>query len=131
MKRQADCILAHIGPAREGKTEINEATDHWAGLNSSSLLEPIVRLYTLTGERRYLDFAAYIVERGGCGKGNIFELAYENRLSPYQYPVTKAYEMMSCFEGLLEYARVTGNEKWLRAAERFARRVAATDDTLI
>ena len=131
MKRQADCILAHIGPAQEGKTEINEATDHWAGLNSSSLLEPIVRLYTLTGERRYLDFAAYIVERGGCGKGNIFELAYENRLSPYQYPVTKAYEMMSCFEGLLEYARVTENEKWLRAAERFARRVAATDVTLI
>ncbi len=131
LKRQADCILAHIGPAQDGKTEINEATDHWAGLNSSSLLEPVVRLYALSGEQRYLDFAAYIVGRGGCGKGNIFELAYENRLSPYQYPVTKAYEMMSCFEGLLEYARITNNEKWLKAAERFARRVAATDVTLI
>ena len=131
LKKHADYIISKIGPADEGKKEINLATTHWHGLNSSSVLEPFVRLYSLTGEKRYLDFAGYIVGRGGCGAGNIFEMAYEDRLDPYQYPVTKAYEMMSCFEGLLEYYRVTGIEKWRDAVVRFARRVYRSDITII
>ena len=131
MCRHADDVLLHIGPAGDGKLEINEATTHWHGLNSSSILEPMVRLYSLTGEARYLDFAGYIVGRGGTSVGNLFEMAYEDALDPYEYPVTKAYEMMSCFEGLLEYARVTGIEKWRVAVERFAKRVLASDITLI
>ena len=131
LTRHADYMLSHLGPAEEGKLEINEASSHWAGLNSSSVLEPMVRLYSLTGERRYLDFAAYIVSRGGCSAGNLFEMAWEDKLDPYQYPVTKAYEMMSCFEGLLEYYRVTGIEKWREAVVRFARRVAGSDITVI
>ncbi len=129
--RHADYIIGKIGPAEDGKLEINEATTHWKGLNSSSILEPFVRLYNLTGEQRYLDFASYIVRRGGTSVANIFDLAYEDKLDPYQYPVTKAYEMMSCFEGLLEYYRVTGEEKWRDAVIRFARRVFASDITVI
>lgn len=131
LQRHADYMIEKLGPAEEGKLEINEATSHWYGLNSSSVLEPFVRLYNLTGEKRYLDFAAYIVERGGTSIANIFEMAYEDKLDPYQYPVTKAYEMMSCFEGLLEYYRVTGIEKWKEAVIRFARRVYQSDITLI
>ncbi len=129
--RHADYMIAKLGPADEGKLEINEATTHWSGLNSSSVLEPFVRLYNLTGEKKYLDFASYIVDRGGCSAANLFEMAYEDKLDPYQYPVTKAYEMMSCFEGLLEYYRVTGIEKWREAVIRFARRVYASDITVI
>ena len=131
MKRHADYIVGRIGDEKEGKIEINTATDHWGGLNSSSILEPFVRLYSLTGEKRYLDFADYIVSRGGCTKMNLFEMAYEDRLAPYQYPFTKAYEMMSCFEGLAEYARVTGSEKWKQAVIRFAYQAAKTDITVI
>ncbi len=131
MKRHADYIVGRIGDEREGKIEINTATDHWGGLNSSSILEPFVRLYSLTGEKRYLDFADYIVSRGGCTEMNLFEMAYEDRLAPYQYPFTKAYEMMSCFEGLAEYARVTGSEKWKQAVVRFAYQAAKTDITVI
>ena len=131
MMRHADCMLEKLGPASEGKLEINEASDHWGGLNSSSVLEPMVRLYNLTGEERYLRFADYIVERGGTKVGNVFEMAYRGRLYPYEYPVTKAYEMMSCFEGLLEYYRVTGVEKWRVAVENFARLVAQSDITII
>lgn len=130
MKRHADYIIIHIG-GDEGQTEINLATDHWGGLNSSSILEPFVKLYNLTKEIRYLEFADYIVSRGGCTEMNIFEMAYEGRLYPYQYTFTKAYEMMSCFEGLLEYYRVTGVEKWRVAVENFARLIAASDITLI
>lgn len=132
MMRFTDYIIARIGDAAEGKTEINETGyAQWGGMNSSSLLEPVVRLYSLTGEIRYLEFADYIVSRGGCNRGNLFELAYEGRLEPFRYPVVKAYEMMSCFEGLLEYYRVTGVYKWRVAAENFARLVAASDITII
>jgi len=45
--------------------------------------------------------------------------------------VTKAYEMMSCFEGLLEYYRITGEEQWKTAAVSFADRVHESDITVI
>lgn len=128
LRAQADYILAHFGP---GKADLRKASCHWEGLNSSSLLEPVVRLYNMTGEGKYLDFAGYIVGLGGIQSANIFELALEDELDPWQYPVTKAYEMMSCFEGLLEYSRATGEEKWGRAAVNFARRVLNSDITLI
>lgn len=128
LRAQADYILAHFGP---GKADLREASCHWEGLNSSSLLEPIVRLYNMTGEGKYLDFAGYIVGLGGIQSANIFELALEDELDPWQYPVTKAYEMMSCFEGLLEYSRATGEEKWSRAVVNFAHRVLNSDITII
>ncbi|MBQ1229429.1 MAG: glycoside hydrolase family 127 protein [Clostridia bacterium] len=131
MRRQADYIIARIGSSKEGKKPIVKATRHWRGLNSSSILEPIVRLYSLTGEQSYLDFATYIVGTGATDVINIFELAYENDTAPYQYPVTKAYEMTSCFEGLLEYYRITGEEKYRTAVINFANQILATDFTVI
>ncbi|MBQ9083142.1 MAG: glycoside hydrolase family 127 protein, partial [Clostridia bacterium] len=128
---QADYIIAHIGDEEEGKKPINSATRNWRGLNSSSILEPFVRLYTITGEQRYFDFATYIVENGGTDVENIFELALQDELYPYQYPVTKAYEMTSCFEGLLEYYRVTGVEKYRTAVINFANRILESDFTII
>ncbi len=125
----ADYILSHIGEG-EGKKEINKATNHWLGLNSSSILEPMVRLYNLTREQKYFDFCEYIVKRGGS-EINIFERAYENVLKPYQYGVAKAYEMMSCFEGLLEFYRVTGIEKYKTAVVNFAKSVIETEISVI
>lgn len=63
MIRHGDYILSHIGPAGQGKRDIRETSTHWEGLNSSSLLEPVVLLYNLTGKSRFLDFARYIVEQ--------------------------------------------------------------------
>ena len=130
MKGQADYIISKIGDG-ENKKDITAATRHWRGLNSSSILEPIVRLYNITGEPRYFDFAKYIVDRGGTDVVNIFELALENKLYPYQYPVTKAYEMTSCFEGLLEFYRITGIEKYRVALINFADRILESDFTVI
>ena len=124
----ADYILAHIGA---DKKRITSASRSWYGINSSSILEPIVRLYFLTNDRRYLDFASYIVEEGGAVGINIFELAYENKLYPYEYGVSKAYEMMSCFEGLLEYYRATGNQKYKTAVINFANAVMKSEVSII
>ncbi len=131
MCRQADYLISKLGAKEEGKLPITQASSTWRGLNSSSILEPIVRLYSLTGESRYLDFAGHIVAEGGTCICNIFELAYEDKTDPYQYPVVKAYEMISCFEGLLEYYRVTGIEKYREAVLRFANRLINTDITVI
>ena len=128
--RHLDHIIRHIGK-EQGKLSITQASDNWLGINSSSILEPVVRLYLLKPEKRYLDFADYIVENGGAEGFPIFEAAYEDQLSPYEYPVTKAYELMSCFEGLLFYAEVRKSEKWRQAVVRFADRLLETEATVV
>ncbi len=131
MCRQTDYIMSKIGSRKDGKLPITLATRNWRGLNSTSILEPVVRLYSLTGEKKYLDFAEYIISEGGTSIFNLFEMALADTTDPYQYPVTKAYEMMSCFEGLLEYYRVTGIEKYKTAVLNFARRVMNSDVSII
>lgn len=126
----ADYILKYVGSG-EGQIPITDTSRSWRGMNSSSILEPMVRLYRLTEEERYLDFAHHIVECGGAKEINVFRLAYENKLYPYQYGVAKAYEMMSCFEGLLEYYKVTGKE-WCRdAVIRFSKAVMKSEISVI
>lgn len=136
-KRHLDYIIKHIGP---GKKNITDTANMFQGLSASSILEPVVRMYNLTGKKEYLDFAAYIVDNGGARECNIFELAYSGELNPYEYPdedcprenlVTKAYEMMSCFEGLIEYYRATKEGKWLVAAEHFTNSLINTEITII
>ena len=128
MCTQLDYIMTRVGP---NGIPIVKASHYWRGLNSSSLLEPVVRLYNLTGKQEYLDFAKHIVDCGGTEVANIFKLALADEMMPYQYPITKAYEMMSCFEGLLEYYRITG-EEWLKTAIlNFAGRVLENDFTVI
>lgn len=131
MCKQVDYIISKIGKKEDGKLPITSATCEWRGLNSSSLLEPIVRLYNITGEQKYFDFAAYIIEAGATDIANIFELAYTNEFDLHQYPVTKAYEMISCFEGLLEFYRLTKDEKLWMAINNFANRILESDITVI
>ena len=127
----ADYILVHIGP-NEGQQGINDAKrSSWLGLNSSSILEPMVRLYRLTGKQKYLDFATYIIREGGAKGVPVFRLAFENQLLPYQYGVAKAYEMTSCFEGLLEYYYATGNEDCRQAVVNFANAVVSSELSII
>lgn len=130
MCNQVDYIISKIGKG-EGKKEIATCTRHWRGLNSCSILEPVVKLYNLTGKKQYFDFASYIVDCGGTDIVNIFELARDNKLYPYQYPVTKAYEMTSCFEGLLEFYKITGEEKYKTAIINYADKILESDFTVI
>lgn len=127
---QADYIILKIG-ATDGKKPITKATRHWRGLNSCSILEPFVRLYSLTQNKKYLDFAEYIVSLGATDVENFFELAYKNELRPYQYPVTKAYEMTSCFMGLLEYYRINKTEWHKQALINFANCILEDEFTVI
>lgn len=128
---QADCVIAQIGlPPKVRITDQGWSPNH---IESSTILEPIMRLYKMTGYQRYLDFAKYIVEVEGGAKGfNIIEDAFNNK-APEQiggvYP--KAYEMMSLFEGLVEYYRVTGNDHWKQSFMNLYRNIIEKEITII
>ncbi|MDF2922944.1 MAG: hypothetical protein K0R57_1858 [Paenibacillaceae bacterium] len=137
MIRLADYTIGQVGPAP--KVPITETGWAFYGMESSSILEPVMKLYHWTGYKRYLDFAKYIIEdAGGCARENLFEAAYSGK-----YPmdigsngipeesVAKAYEMMSCFEGLMEYYRATGEEKWKEAVLRFYGNLVDQEVTII
>lgn len=130
----AACRLADYTAAQVGnppKTPITQTGWAFCGIESSSILDPIMQLYNLTGRDNYLALGRHIIEESGaCARENIFT-AIENGKSPWEIgsngnpheSIAKAYEMMSCFEGLLEYYLATGNARWLRIATLFADRV--------
>ncbi len=126
----ADYIIEHVGES-ENKKPILETSAVWGGLNSASVLEPFVKLYIVTGEEKYLDFAKYIAQTGFCKGMNLIDVCLKKELLPYQFRFTKAYEMMNCFEGLLELYRLTKEKDYLSAAVNFADMVDETDITII
>ncbi|MBK5195140.1 MAG: glycoside hydrolase family 127 protein [Proteiniphilum sp.] len=135
--KQADNIISIIGPAP--KTEIVDVG--WSATNighepchieSSTLLEPFMRLYKWTGEKRFLDFATYIIASGGTKQHNVFENALNN-VNPWEmaghYP--KAYEMMSLFEGLVEYYRVKGDPQHKEMLLNMFKNISTKEITII
>jgi len=130
LTKQADYIIAHVGEG-EGKKSIFATSANYGGLNSCSILEAFVKLYNLTNEERYYNFATYIVESGFCEDMNLVELCQTRQKPPYQFTHPKAYEMMSCFEGLLEYSKLKDNEKYLQPVINFVDMLLETDYTIV
>ena len=122
--RLADNLMSQIGP---GKVNIVK-TGNYRGMPSSSILEPIVLLYRRTGDKRYLDFAKYIVVKWESADGpRLIGSALAGTPVSERFPHPKewwsyengqkAYEMMSCYEGLLELYRIIGDKTYLKAVE--------------
>lgn len=132
MRRHLDYIIEKLG-AGDGQKKITDASDHWLGANSCSILEPVVRMYNQTGEKKYFDFAKYIVDAasGKEGELRIFAEAFENVKIPSDYCENKAYETMSCFEGLAEFYRVTGEEIYKTMVVNFAKKVLENELSII
>lgn len=128
LKKHADYIIDCIGP---DKTDILDTSDVWGGLNSASIAETYLSLYKLTRDEKYLKFGKYIISSGGSKNGNLVEIAKENKLYPYQYPVTKAYEMMSFFESLLDYYEITGEKEYFDIFSNFINKVRESEITVI
>jgi uncharacterized protein len=105
---------------------------------SCSILEPIVYLYRRTGDKRYLDFAKYIVEQWETPDGSKLissALAGTPVSERFLHPSVwwsyengqKAYEMMSCYDGLLELYRITGDPKYLKAVEMAVKNIIESE----
>lgn len=123
----ADYLLRQI---EEYRVDIAR-TGYYQGMPSCSILEPIVYLYDATKEARYLQFAKDIV--GSVEKkGNaqlitkvIDEVPVAERTP---HPKSwwafengqKAYEMMSCYIGMMELGRVLNDSFYKEIVERVA-----------
>lgn len=98
------------------------------GMAASSVLEPICQLYVRTGNKKYLQFAEEIVSQWETDEGpQLISKADIPVSQRFPKPVDnwygweqgqKAYEMMSCYEGLLELFRITGKEEYKEAVEK-------------
>lgn len=108
-RHMADLLCKTFGDA-PGKRDIIPCGEH-VGMAPTSVLEPMVLLYRMTGEKRYLDFCNYILR------------AWEQPNGPHIIPTlltakrvdkvgnAKAYEMLSCLNGALEYYRTVGGDR--------------------
>ncbi|MBE6374233.1 MAG: hypothetical protein E7055_19480 [Lentisphaerae bacterium] len=107
-------LMTQLGPDAK---DILDSGCH-DGLASSSILDAVVETWRITNERKFLDFAQWIVSRGGSKKHNIFKAVLEG-VPPYGIGNGKAYEMMSCFQGLAELYIEVGNPEYLEAVKAF------------
>ncbi len=120
------------------KTPITKTGWAFAGIESSSILEPVMRVYHWTGDPAAMELATHIVESGCCARENIFAATRAGK-SPMEIggngvpteSIAKAYEMMSCFEGLCEYHAATGDREALSTAQLFWDKVLAEEITLL
>lgn len=124
----ADYIMDHVG---ENKIKLSDTSGIWGALNSSSILQPYVKLYKMTKDKKYLDYAKYIVESNDIEGLNFFYLANRKDIMLNNYPVTKIYEMTSCFEGLLELYEITDDKDYLEMCENFAEKILKDEFTVV
>ena len=97
------------------------------GMPSCSILLPMLELYRLSGKEEYFDFCTDIIkqwEREDGEKPNLVLNAFSDKAPAHWYEpeyewFAKTYEMLSCFEGILEYYRISGNSYYLEAVEAF------------
>lgn len=106
--RMADLLCRTFGD-EPGQRDILKAGHH-AGMAPTSVLEPMVWLYRTTSEPRYLDFCRYILRSWERPEGPqiVSRLIDGKRVD--KVGNAKAYEMLSCLNGLLEYHRLTGED---------------------
>lgn len=103
------------------------------GMCACSILKPLLILYRFTGKEKYLAFARDIAAEWDREDGeapNLIRNALSGKPVAQWYPTakvyppekagmwsSKAYEMMSCYEGLCELYRIDGNERYLDAVK--------------
>ena len=133
-RRVCDYVIDQLGPNGKRGYHLWES-GNWCGFASSSILEPVVWLYNRTKDKKYLDFATYLVKDMTEVKPGprLLDLAlkdisvadrngYDNKAETHggyyvmKHNRWKAYEMMSCYQGLIEYYEATGRKDLLEAA---------------
>ena len=111
-----------------------ENTGYFVGMPSMSVLKPLLELYRATKKPAYLDFARKIVaawEREGNPPPNLVANAFGDKPVHEWYPQpawwAKAYEMMSCLEGLVDFAETERKPRLLDAVKRIVAKLEANE----
>jgi DUF1680 family protein len=110
------------------------------GMAATSVLEPITQLYVRTKEKRFLDFAEEIVQQWETVGPQLIAKSTVNVAERFPVPAKswwgyeqgqKAYEMMSCYEGLLELYRITGKPAYRTAVENTWENIKETEINIV
>ena len=146
-RRVCDYVIGEIGPNGKRGRQLWE-TGNWSGYASSSILEPVMWLYNRCKDQKYLDFATFIVkgmtepeagprlldlalkgvsvaDRNGYGNKPEKNGGYVSKHNRW-----KSYEMMSCYQGMIEYYEVTGRKDLLDAAIATGNQIIADEINL-
>lgn len=128
--RLADNLISEL--SKSGK-RLGE-TGTFKGMPSCSILKPMLILYRITEDEKYFSFCNEFVkdwENAKIMPGLIANTLDKKPIGEwyggFEIKWAKAYEMMSCFDGLAELYRVTGEEKYLSACENFYDLVVKTE----
>ena len=132
--RLADNLLSDL--AAHGDTIVTKGNHR--GMAASSVLEPLCLLYTRTKNPKYLQAAKKIVTEWETPVGpKLISKAGTDVASRFPnpgpekwfswYQGQKAYEMMSCYEGLLELYRITGHESYKVAVQQTWQNIMDTE----
>lgn len=110
------------------------------GMAATSILEPITQLYVRTKQQRFLDFAETIVQQWETVGPQLIAKSTVNVAERFPIPSKswwgyeqgqKAYEMMSCYEGLLELYRITGKAAYRTAVENTWENINSTEINIV
>ncbi|HEY3855187.1 MAG TPA: beta-L-arabinofuranosidase domain-containing protein [Verrucomicrobiae bacterium] len=108
-RKMGDLLCTTFGD-EPGKRDIIKAGWH-VGLAPTSVMEPMVLLYRMTGEPRYLDFCKYILRAWEQPDGPKIVSTLLTKKRVDKVGNGKAYEMLSCLNGALEYYRTVGGDR--------------------
>lgn len=131
-QKVANYVISEVN-ARDGLV-VNKG--NYRGMAASSILQPMVKLYERTKDKRYLTFAKAIVQQWETPEGpQFFSKADLDVSKRFPEPAVwyseeqghKAYEMMSCFEGLLELYRITGDKSYISMVEKVWQNIYDTE----
>ena len=122
-RRNADNLIDDLDRQKLKLVEIGVQV--LKGVANSSIIEPMALLYQRTGDRKYLAFAQSIIAQWNAPSSvapqgiHLLEQALAGA-PPFK---NHAYAIMSCFEGICELYRATGDRQYLDAAVRFGQSV--------
>lgn len=129
-QKMADHLIAQL--KRLGLTL--DRTGAWNGISSMSILKPLLELNRLTRKPQYRKLADDIVAALSAEKsdpGALLHNAFRKDKICDWYPEpgfwAKSYEILSCFEGLAEYYRQTGNRRVWDGVNAFHRHLVAEE----
>jgi DUF1680 family protein len=111
-----DLLVRTFGEA-PGQRDIIGAGEH-VGMAATSVLEPMCKLYRLTGEPRYLQFCQYLVRAYDHPHGPRIVTTLLESGSVYRVANGKAYEMLSNLNGLVDLYRLSADATLLDAVLR-------------
>lgn len=125
-ERFTDHLISEVGPNAVDMVK----TGNFYGMPSSSILYPMVQLYKLTGNTKYLEYSEYIVKQWSLHPAGLPDIlnnglkglpihTWSSTVDPTNW--AKGYELTSCVEGLLELYKVTNNQQYFNAVKNIHR----------